>query len=229
MQAEAHFQDPACPTVHVVSTDIKRRLRWSSRALAVESPNPLDATVWDQSLVYVVRRGWEQSDPSPVHHLALLRAMGRPCTETRMRHGWQQANPWRKHKGVPRLHTLQMVNKPGLCLPLQKHSGGAQAAPLPSAPPWYWSATKRWCAKQAALLQVHCVPYSDTETGPEAGSDPVNSHDCWIIPPNPTEQLWGVQGEDKEIKHAINVCRIKLEYLLTTEEKKKMFPLKIPL
>lgn len=80
MQAEAHFQDPACPTVHVVSTDIKRRLRWSSRALAVESPNPLDATVWDQSLVYVVRRGWEQSDPSPVHHLALLRAMGRPCT-----------------------------------------------------------------------------------------------------------------------------------------------------
>lgn len=72
---------------------------------------------------------------------------------------------------------------------------------------------KRCCARQAALLQVHCVPYGDAETGPELRSDPANSRDCWIMPPNPAEQRWGVWGEDEEIKHAINVCRIKLDYL----------------
>lgn len=44
-------------------------------------------------------------------------------------------------------------------------------------------------------------------------SDPTNTPDCWIIPLNPTQQLWGVQREDEEIKHAINVWGIKLNYL----------------
>lgn len=78
---------------------------------------------------------------------------------------------------------------------------GARAVPLPFTPPWQWSSARG------------AMPDSDAGTCPEPASDPTNTRGCWIIPPNPTEQLWGMQGEDEEIKYAINVWRIKLNYL----------------
>lgn len=86
-----------------------------------------------------------------------------------LRHGW-----YRQAHGIntrlPRLHMLQLVNKPGLHLLLQKHSGGSSCSSALSIS-MALKCCKRFCARQAALLQVHCVPYGDAETAPELGSD----------------------------------------------------------
>jgi len=71
---------------------------------------------------------------------------------------------------------LQTVNTPGLHLPLQKRSGELKLLLCPEH--MALKRRMRCCARQAAGLQVQCVPYGDAETGPEIGSDPANSRDC---------------------------------------------------
>lgn len=100
-------------------------------SLVVENPIPLDATVWNQSLVYVFRRGWEQAEPSPVHRQVPTPGSSKNRGDNRhQRHGWQQVAPQKEHRVVPRLHTLQVVNESVLHLPL--HFGELELLLCPS-------------------------------------------------------------------------------------------------
>lgn len=149
----------------------------------------------------------QPSSPSGIPHSVLSKTMGRTCT-------WDMGGKRQPHRRGTRWSQGFIHFKGSTSQFFISHStlGGLSCCSA------LWTSTavkvyKRCCARQAAPVQVHHVSYSDAETCSEPGSDPANTHDCWIIPPNPIEQLWGVQGEDEEIKHAVNVCRIKLNYL----------------
>lgn len=161
----------------MVSTDTKRRLRWSSRALwQWEAPTHLKPRFGTGLLFkWSGEAGNRQRPAQLTTRYPTLGSSWDGGDTTRLRHGLQQTAPWKKHRGVPRLHMLQMVNKPCLHLLLQKHFGGLE---LLLSTSMVLKCHKRCSTRQAALLQVHCAPYGDAETGPEPGPDPANSHDC---------------------------------------------------
>lgn len=124
MQVEAHFQDLARSVVHVVSTDTKRSLRWSSRALWWwKAPSHL-MPQFGTSLLFMWsgEAGNRQSPAQFTVRYPTLGSFKNNGENMHLRHGWQEAASQKRHKVVPRLHTLQGVNKSVLHLPL--HFGG---------------------------------------------------------------------------------------------------------
>lgn len=132
MQIEAHFQDLARPVVHVASTDTKRSLRWSSRALWWwKTPSHLMPR-FGTSLLFMWsgEAGNRQSPAQFTVRNPTLSSSKNNVENTHPRQGWQQAAPWKKHRVVLRLHTLQVVSKSVLHLPL--HFGGLELFLCPS-------------------------------------------------------------------------------------------------
>lgn len=213
MQAEAHFQDLARSIVHVVSADTKRSLRRSSRALWWwKAPSHL-MPQFGTSLLFMWsgEAGNRQSPAQFTVRYPTLGSSKNNGENMHPRHGWQEAAPQKRHKVV--LHHFTHLKGSTSQFFISHSTLGSSSCSSARRTSMAVKVCKRCRARQVAPVQVHCVPYSDAETCSEPGSDPANTHDCWIIPPNPIEQLWGVRGEDEEIKHAINVCRIKLNYL----------------
>lgn len=149
----------------------------------------------------------QPSSPSGIPHSVLPKTMGRTCTRDMggKRQPHRRGTRWSQGFTHLKGSTSQFF--------ISHSTLGGSSCSSAHRTSMAVKVCKRCHARQAAPVQVHCVPYSDAETCSEPGSDPANTHDCWIIPPNPIEQLWGVRGEDEEIKHAINVCRIRLNYL----------------
>lgn len=112
-------------------------------ALVVESPNPLDATVWYQSLVYVVRRGWERAEHSPVlqqvsHTWLVQERWGDHAPET----GVTTGSSMEETQGRPKASYASNSQWARCSPPTPETLWGAQAAPLPLAPPWHWSTAR---------------------------------------------------------------------------------------
>lgn len=108
-------------------------------ALVVENPIPLDATVWNQSLVYVFRRGWEQAEPNPVQRqVSHTWFFQKPWGE--QRHGWQPetwvatGSPTEGTQGGPKASYTLSGQRVSSSSPTP--FWGARAVPLPFTPPW---------------------------------------------------------------------------------------------
>lgn len=103
-------------------------------SLVVENPIPLDATVWDQSLVYVVRRGWEQAEPSPVHSQeSHTRFFQKQCGEHAPKIGMATGSPMEETQGG--LKASYTSSGQQVCSSSPTPLRGARAVPLPFMPP----------------------------------------------------------------------------------------------
>lgn len=132
MQVEFHFQDQACPIVHVASSDTKRSRRWSSRALWWwKTPSHL-MPQFGTSLLFMWsgEAGNMQSPAQFTVRYPTLVSFKNNGENMHLRHGQQQAASQGEHKVLPRLHTPQVVNRPVPHLPL--HSGGLELFLCPS-------------------------------------------------------------------------------------------------
>lgn len=134
-------------------------------SLVVESPIPPDATIWDQSLVYVVRSCWERAAPSPVHQQVSHTWLFPAQREDREPETWVTAG--RRWEETRRGTNFSAAGLRGLHLLLQKRPAGLAA--LPPVPAGWQNAAPWGRARQAAPLQVRCVPRGDTGTPPAPG------------------------------------------------------------
>lgn len=164
-------------------------------SLVVESPIPPDATIWDQALVYVVRRGWEQARPSPVPQQVSHTWLFPAQRETWVTAGSHVEETW---WGLQASYAF---------------SSSAVRSPPPTPTLWVYCSALLPQSNGGVMLdgQVSRVPCSDTGTCPALGSALLRG--LLHCPTNPAEQLWGVRGKDEEINCVINLCRIKLNYL----------------
>lgn len=127
----------------VVSTDTKRHLRWSSRALWWwKAPTHL-MPQFGTSLVYVVGRGWKQAESSPVHqqvsHTRLFQERWGDCApQTWVATG----SPVEETQRGPKASYASIGQQARSSPPIPETLWGAGAAPLPLVPPWHWSAAR---------------------------------------------------------------------------------------
>lgn len=139
MQVDARFQDLARPVVHVVSTDTKRSLRWSSRALWWwKTPSHL-MPQFGTSLLFTWS-GEAGNGQSPalftvsIPHLVLPKTTGRACTwdGNKQRLEGTQGGP--KASYTSSGHWVSSSSPTPLW--------GAQAVPLPFTAPWQWGSAR---------------------------------------------------------------------------------------